>query len=179
MIKETNTKLILVPVLFASFLKENQTKGPAEIPSKRLFTFKDITRIGLKQNISIKGPPIHPFNPLLPLRVVSAIEDEKMKLAVTQMFFNACWRDGIDISDERKVEFLLKEIHINPKIIFENLNEAKQKLIQQSEKAIKDGIFGVPSFKVDDEIFWGQDRIEFVKEFIEGKDHFYQQNIEK
>jgi len=99
-------KWILVPVLFAGFLKENETKGPAEIPSKRIFIFKDITRIGLKQNISIKGTP---FNPLLPLRVISSIKNEEMKWKVTLKLFDACWRDGIDISDEKNIDQLLDE----------------------------------------------------------------------
>jgi 2-hydroxychromene-2-carboxylate isomerase len=174
MVKLTNTKLVCVPVLFAGFLKENETKGPAEIPSKRRFLFKDITRIGYKQNIRIQGPPIHPFNPLLPLRVVSSFEDEMEKLKVTELLFHACWVDGKDISDEETVSNLLEGMKLNFKEILEKSKSStvKEKLIQQTNEAIKCGVFGVPSFKVDNEVFWGQDRIQFLQEYIEGTDIF-------
>ena len=122
---------------------------------------------------------MHPFNPLLPLRVISSIKNEEMKWKATLKLFDACWRDGIDISDEKNIDQLLKEIQLNSKEIFENLIDARELLKLQTEQSIKDGIFGVPSFRVENEVFWGQDRIEFLKEFLEGKDPYCEEKYQK
>ena len=61
-----------VPVLFAGLLNAHDQKGPAEIPAKRRYLFKDIARKAHRLGVaSVAPPPAHPFNPLLPLRIAS------------------------------------------------------------------------------------------------------------
>src|SRR5512140_3653821 len=60
-----------VPVLFAALLDAAGTKGPAEIPAKRGYVFKDVLRSAHRLRVPLVPPPAHPFNPLLALRVSS------------------------------------------------------------------------------------------------------------
>ena len=62
-------RLIPRPVLFAGLLGAHGTKGPAEIPAKRHYTFLDVQRWACVYGLTLRGPPAHPFNPLAPLRL--------------------------------------------------------------------------------------------------------------
>ncbi|RKI63236.1 2-hydroxychromene-2-carboxylate isomerase, partial [Corallococcus sp. AB049A] len=64
-----------VPVLLAGLLNSVGSIGPAEIPAKRVYVFKQTFRIAHEQGAPFSLPPSHPFNPLLSLRVTAAVED--------------------------------------------------------------------------------------------------------
>ena len=78
--------------------------------------------------------------------------------------FDAIWKDGLNLNDSMIVEKLLKNFDINPKKILIEAGEYKIKdeLKKRTDDAYKKGIFGAPSFIINNKIFWGQDRLEFV-----------------
>ena len=78
--------------------------------------------------------------------------------------FDAIWRDGLNLNDNTIVEKLLKNLDINPKTFLMEAvdNEVKNELKKRTEDAYNKGIFGAPSFIINNKIFWGQDRLEFV-----------------
>ena len=69
-----SVELRLHPILFAGLLKHHETKGPAEIPSMRRFTFRHIRWLADRHHIELKPPPAHPFNPLPLLRLAIALD---------------------------------------------------------------------------------------------------------
>ena len=85
-------------------------------------------------------------------------------LAIGLIFFDAIWKDGINLNDNLIVEKLLKNLDLNPKIFLVEANEAKikEELKSKTNDAHKKGIFGAPTFLVNNKIFWGQDRLEFA-----------------
>ena len=78
--------------------------------------------------------------------------------------FDAIWKDGLNLNDNAIVEKLLKNLDINPKTFLMEALETKIKddLKKKTDDAFKLGIFGAPSFIINNKIFWGQDRLEFV-----------------
>lgn len=171
-VKEEGVNLVCIPVLFAKLLESSGTLGPAEIPQKRAWLWKDIIRISNKQGVELKGPPFHPFNPLLALRVTTAVKDESTKQKVIKGLLDACWKDSRDISDQNVVIDVLNACQLDP---FEILNESKTDRVknllrENTDHSISQGVFGVPSFQVDQEIYWGQDRLSFVQDHLRGND---------
>jgi len=75
----TGQQVEFVPILFAGLLKAHGHKGPAEIPAKRDYTFKDVLRRASAYGLTVEGPPSHPFNPLLALRACVAVDDLEMR----------------------------------------------------------------------------------------------------
>ena len=78
--------------------------------------------------------------------------------------FDAIWKDGLDLNNNNIVEKFLKDLDIDPKIF---LNEAldfkvKDELKKRTYDAYSKGVFGTPTFMINNKIFWGQDRLEFV-----------------
>ena len=72
-IDDAGVAVVLVPVLFAGLLNAHGNIGPAEMPAKRRYLFRDVMREAARRGLPFAGPPGHPFNPLLALRMCTAL----------------------------------------------------------------------------------------------------------
>ncbi|MEM9384781.1 MAG: 2-hydroxychromene-2-carboxylate isomerase [Pseudomonadota bacterium] len=160
------------PVLFAAMLDANATNGPAEIPAKRIYTWKHVVRLAHEQERKIQPPPAHPFNPLLALRIVSAIDDIDQRTRAVDAIFAAAWERGDAITDAAYVGEVLKAVGLDGAgLVRATANEdTKQRLKDATAWAIGQGVFGVPSYLVGDEVFWGQDSVPHVVAHLRGQD---------
>ena len=159
-----------IPILFAAVLNHHGTQGPAEIPGKRAYTFRDVWRWARHYGLEIEGPPSHPFNPLASLRLATAAEPAE-RAGVVAAIFNACWRNGRDISKYDELVKVVTEAGFDGKALREKSasKDVKQKLMAQTQEAIDIGVFGVPALYIDEELFWGNDRLVFIENIIDGK----------
>ena len=91
---------------------------------------------------------------------------EEKKNIYLETFFNAYWRDNINLEDIEEIKNLLKKIDIDINKFFNNLEniEIKEKLKKITNSAFKKEVFGAPTFIVNDKLFWGQDRLDYAVE---------------
>lgn len=163
-------------VLFAALLDANATKGPAEIPSKRLYTWKHVVRLAHGLDVPISPPPAHPFNPLLGLRIVAAIEDADARGRAVDALFDATWGGGDGVTDPTAVAGILDGVGLSGAALVQRATEPeiKAQVRAQTEHALAIGVFGVPSFVVDaepqPEVFWGQDSVPHLMAYLQGSD---------
>ena len=173
-IEAAGIRVAVVPVLFAGLLKAHGTPGPAEIPAKRRYLFRDVMRESARRGLSFAGPPGHPFNPLLALRMMTAVEDEAARLRLALALITACWENGEDISDAATASRIADAAGCDGAglLLAAQTGEVKARLAAATEQAVQDGVFGVPTFRIDgeDELFWGGDRIEALLWRLEGND---------
>jgi 2-hydroxychromene-2-carboxylate isomerase len=169
--ESTAVKFCFVPVLFAALLDHNSNMGPAEIPAKRRYTLQDTQRWAVHLGLKFKSPPAHPFNPLKPLRVTSVIDDDGLREALAVKLFDAAWSEGRDINSDSVIDEVAGSIGLSGQELLGKAHtvEIKERLRLQTERAIQAGVFGVPSFVVNGEIFWGNDRLLFLKEYLQGR----------
>lgn len=174
--KRTSGKIIPVPTLFAGLLNSHGQLGPAEIPAKRMWLIKDVSRRAAAQNLKCQPPPSHPFRPLLSLRVASlpTLSDEE-RCKVVGALLDACWSQGRDISDSATIVSILNSLGFDGAACVKQADEdeVKEMLKDQTNRAIKEGVFGVPTTQVAKEIFWGSesDTMQHIESFIKtGKD---------
>lgn len=149
------------PVLFAGLLNHWGQKGPAEIASKRRYTYRWCHWWAKSLGIALCFPAGHPFNPLHHLRL--AIACGCTPEAVTRIFA-AIWTSGADATDAGKFAELCRELNVAPDALTASL--VKETLRQNTEAAARRGVFGVPTFEADGELFWGADAIGFVTAFL-------------
>ena len=150
------------PILFAALLNHWGHKGPAEIPEKRVWTYRSCTWIARRDNISFSFPAVHPFNPIAYLRLAHACD---CRLPAIQKIFDVLWNSGADPREEDLVRTLAGELNIDPAIIHEQ--SVKDALRARTEDAITKGVFGVPTYIVEGEQFWGADSMAFLREFLD------------
>lgn len=169
---DANVALQPRPVLFAALLNANRTKGPAEIDAKRVYTWKHVVRLAHDQRVPIRPPPAHPFNPLLPLRVVTEIDDVDNRSRAVDALFDAAWQHGEDIVTAASVTRCLDAAGLDGAALLDaaNTDQAKARLKDATDWALRVGVFGVPSYVVDGEVFWGQDSVPHVAAFLRGDD---------
>lgn len=169
--KETGLPIIAKPILFAGLLKAHGHMGPAEIPAKRVYTFTDVLRRAASYGLNVEGPPAHPFNPLLALRTATAIKDNEQRLQFAKAIMHAAWSEGKDITVDATVQQVLEACDLDPVALLAAATsaEVKQSLIDATEQAIALGIFGVPSFCYQDQLFWGDDRIDELLHCVKGR----------
>ena len=167
----TGATFRFVPVLFAGLLNHHSNVGPAEIPAKRRYIFHDAQRWAMSLGLEFKAPPAHPFNPLKPLRVTSAVDNDAVREALAVKLLDAAWSEGKDITLDAVAHSVAEGMGLDGKALLQKAHseDVKQELRLQTERAIAAGVFGVPSFLVDGEIFWGTDRIHFLKAYLQGK----------
>jgi 2-hydroxychromene-2-carboxylate isomerase len=160
----------LEPVLFAGMLNAHGHKGPAEIPAKRAYTFRDVMRQAARQGLRFQGPPGHPFNPLLALRMCTALVDQGQRKRLLLALLSACWEHGADISDAVTLGGIARECDLDGDALLDSAQQpaVKQALASATEQAIADGVFGVPTFRLGDELFWGGDRVDALLWRLEG-----------
>ena len=149
------------PVLFAGLLNHWGQKGPAELPTKRRYTYRWSYWWALSLGIPLRYPAAHPFNPLHYLRLAIAC---KSKPEAVRTIFAAIWTTGADAADPGRFSALLKELEISPEDL--EKPEIKNSLRKNTDEAAQRGVFGVPTFEIEGELFWGADSIEFLVDFL-------------
>ena len=146
------------PVLFAGLLNHWGQKGPAELPSKRRYTYRWSHWWAKSLGIPFRYPAAHPFNPLHHLRLAIACGSTPEAI---RAIFDDIWTTGADASDPGRFAALSRKLGISGEY-----PEAKDLLRRNTEAAVARGVFGVPTFEADGELFWGADSMEFLKDFL-------------
>ncbi len=161
-----------IPVLFAGLLKAYGGLGPAEVPAKALWMWKNNMRKAAILDVPLNPPAFHPFNPLLSLRVSGTDVSDDERNRMIEALFRAVWVDGRHVSETEVVKEILDDTGLDGSRLVEEAQsqEAKDRLKEQTDRAIADGVFGVPSMVVGDELFWGYDDIPYLERCLAGKD---------
>ena len=151
------------PVLFAGLLAHWEHKGPAEIPAKRVQTYRWCHWYAARHGIPFRMPPAHPFNPLRPLRLAVARNAEP---ALIRAVFDAIWAEGRDPSDDEEWRSMTGRLGIADADEMIAAPQVKEGLRRGTEEAAERGVFGIPTFAVGDEIFWGLDTTDLVLDYL-------------
>jgi 2-hydroxychromene-2-carboxylate isomerase len=150
------------PVLLAAILGHHATRGPAEIEPMRRFTYRHIRWLADQHGIPLRFPPAHPFNPLRLLRLAVALDADPAR--VTRLF-RFVWAEGRSSDDADAWRGLCTELGVDGDTLVAD-RAVKQRLRDNNARALAAGVFGVPCFAVDGELFWGFDALDFLAAYI-------------
>lgn len=141
------------PILFAGLLARHQTKGPAEIPGKREFTYRHVLFQAAREGLPTRFPPAHPFNPIPALRLCLAAGATP---AAIDRIFRHVWQEG-RAADAESLRAVASELGIGELDAALAREDVKSALRGNFDAAVADGVFGVPSIVAGGEVFWGND----------------------
>jgi 2-hydroxychromene-2-carboxylate isomerase len=160
------------PVLFAGLLHHWGQRGPAEIAPKGLHAFRECMRYAHLRGIAFHGPRHHPFNPLPALRVSLPEVAGDAQLAVVQSLYALAWGRGGDPGDRGELTAALAAAGVDGERLLaaSETPGIKDLLRSETERAVRLGVFGVPTMLVRGELFWGLDQLRYVELFLQGKD---------
>ena len=153
------------PVLFAGLLAHWGQKGPAEIEPKRAWTFRHVHWLAHRHRIAMHTPAQHPFNPLALLRLALACAPDGRTPGrhVCEQVFRHVWCGGADANDAQRLAALAAQMAPSRD---PNSDAVKQALKDSTAQAVARGVFGIPTFFVGEEMFFGKDRLGQVEEAL-------------
>jgi 2-hydroxychromene-2-carboxylate isomerase len=153
------------PILLGGLHNLAGINAPAFNKYKMKNMQSDCELVSKKNNISFKWNLKFPINSLSIMRGYLSVEDSQ-KEDYLNIFFNAYWRDNLDLSSEKEFSKLLESLKIDSKIFFDKITQQsiKDTLKQLTNDAFEKEVFGAPTFIINNKIFWGQDRLEYALE---------------
>ena len=149
------------PLLFAAILNHVGQLGPAEIPQKRRHTYRIVLWQARAAGIPLHFPPAHPFNPLPALRLCLAAPD---RMQAIDAIFAHIWEHGRLADSVEALADVAASLGIDDPAAIAR-DEVKRELLANGEEAMALGVFGVPTLRVRDELFWGTDATELALAF--------------
>lgn len=149
--------IVPVPILFAAVLDARGQKGPAEIPSKREFTYRHALWQAREAGVPLRFPPKHPFNPLPALRLCIAAGASPASI---DAIFDWIWGQGNAADTTESLESVRETLGLPPGVA--DSVEVKAMLRTCTEVALTAGVFGVPTLALGGTLFWGNDAHAFA-----------------
>jgi 2-hydroxychromene-2-carboxylate isomerase len=151
------------PVALGAILAHWGQKGPAEIAAKRVFTYRHALHRAQKLGIAYRMPPAHPFNPIKALRLAIAMGGS---LDVVTRIFRYIWRDGLDAGTPEGFAALCRVMGFEQGVEAVDAPAVKQALRDNTDRALSLEVFGVPTFALDGELFWGEDATDLFADCV-------------
>lgn len=154
------------PVLLGALLRHHGQLGPAEIAAKRTWTYRQVLWLAQQGATPLDLPAAHPFNPLPLLRLAMACDaNGQPNRWVCESVLRHVWIGGADALDAQRLDALTRSLA--PTRAPEH-DSVKAQLRAAGEQAIAAGVFGVPAFVVDDQLFWGLDSLPMLRAYLLG-----------
>lgn len=168
----TGATIVWRPMLLGGVFKATGNHSPMEIPAKSRWSNNDLECWARRYGAPFRQNPHFPVNTLALMR--GAIGYQRKGEAdfhrYVDAIFSAMWEQGRNLNDPNEIGKVLMAAGFDPREALAMLDdpEVKAELKQATEEAVARGVFGAPSFIVDGELFWGNDRLLFVEEQLAG-----------
>jgi 2-hydroxychromene-2-carboxylate isomerase len=168
--KEHGADIIWTPVLVAGIFQATGNRSPVEVPLKAHYTLLDLQRWAKAFDVQFEMNPNFPIHTLQLMRVATALQmqDEAAFQRYLAAIFHAMFEKPRNLSDPAEVASVLAQAGFDPMQLLAMSGEqaVKDKLKENTTNAVARGAFGVPTFFVGEQMFWGQDRLDFVAQAL-------------
>lgn len=157
------------PVLFAALLRHWGQRGPAEIPGKRVYTYRYVQWLSKEKGVAFRMPMSHPFNPLPYLRLAIAQRCDWQTIGV---IFDMLYTTGIDPASSHSREEISRSVGVIDGDAVIAQQWVKDELRENVHHAVAAGVFGVPTVVLDGLLFWGEDSLPMLRAYLENPNLF-------
>lgn len=152
------------PMLLGGVFKATGNSSPAQVPAKGQYTQRDLARYAERYQVPFRHNPHFPINTLVLMRAVEAYRDTPSFDTFLGTVFHAMWVEPRNLNDPDEVARTLAKAGCDPAEVLERAQspEVKERLKATTEEAVARGVFGAPTCFVGDEMWFGQDRLDWV-----------------
>lgn len=168
--KASGATAIWRPMLLGGVFQATGNSSPATVPAKGRYSFADFSRFARRYGVPLSVNPHFPINTLMLMRGAAGMQrtEPGRFMDYCRAMFSAIWIESLNLNDPAIVAAALERAGFDPAALMALCNDpvTKDDLKAATQLAIERGVFGAPTFFVGDEMFWGQDRIDFVLEAL-------------
>ncbi len=159
--KKNSFKIKYMPIFLGGLHNAAGITPAAFVNIKSKYMIEDTRLISEKKNIKFIFNSYFPIKTVSFMRGVIIAEEDNFEKIYIEKIFNSIWKDGLNMNDPVVINKVLKNIDLNPETFLAKANDQKikDKLRKLTDDALKQGVFGAPTFLVNKKIFWGQDRL--------------------
>jgi 2-hydroxychromene-2-carboxylate isomerase len=154
------------PFLLGGVLKATGNRAPIEVAAKGRHMLTDLERWSRRLGVPLHFPAPFPFSSILALRTAFAAEAAGKLVPFTHAVYRAAWADGRDIANPEVLAAVASEAGLDGAALVAAAPQYKEALMKQTQEAIDRGAFGAPACFVGEELFIGNDRLDFVEEAL-------------
>ncbi|MCY1407336.1 2-hydroxychromene-2-carboxylate isomerase [compost metagenome] len=167
---ETGANLVYRPILLGGIFQATGNASPVEIPAKGRYMLADMQRFAARYGVPLKMNPAFPLNTLLLMRgaVAMQLRQPERFAAYVEAIYRAMWVDQRNLGDPAELGAVLAAAGFDPEelLALTAEPEIKEALKSATEEAVRRGAFGAPTMFVGERMFFGQDRLDFVREAL-------------
>jgi 2-hydroxychromene-2-carboxylate isomerase len=168
---QTGSEIEYRPLLLGGVFQATGNRSPTEVPAKGQYMVDDLQRFARRYGLPFRHNPHFPINTLMLMRGALGLqmrEPERMRPYVDAVF-RALWVDAQNMNDPATVAAVLQQADFDPARLLALAADpaVKDQLKVATQEAVARGVFGAPTFFVGSQMFWGQDRLDFVKEALQ------------
>ncbi|MCY1277076.1 2-hydroxychromene-2-carboxylate isomerase [compost metagenome] len=165
---EAGAQIVWRPFLLGGVFKATGNRSPVEVPAKGRYTLRDFARFAERYGVPLRFNPYFPINTLQLMRGAAGYQDHPRFHDYLSTVFQAMWIEQKHMGKPEVVAEVLAAAGFDLADFEQRINDeaVKERLKATTEEAISRGVFGAPSFFVDGELFFGQDRLDFVAEAL-------------
>jgi 2-hydroxychromene-2-carboxylate isomerase len=169
--RETGTEIEYRPFLLGGVFQATGNKSPMEVPAKGQYMVDDLQRFARRYGVPFAHNPHFPINTLMLMRGAIGLQmrEPARMVPYVDAVYRAIWVDGKNMNDPATVAGVLKAAGFEPERLLALTTDpaVKDALKASTQEAVARGVFGAPTFFVGKDMFWGQDRLDFVKEALQ------------
>lgn len=160
------------PMLLGAVMQATGNSPPGTVKAKRKYLLTDLKRWANRYGIPIHFNSIFPQNTMYALRAAIAAQRRGVFHEIHQAFFDAMFVHDLDLNDRDVLRKIISAAGLDADELMSDIENQsiKDELKENTEEAIRRGVFGAPTFFVGDEMFFGNDRLDFVREALECED---------
>ena len=167
---ELGATLVYRPMLLGGVFQATGNASPMQIPAKGKYVFDDLLRHAKRYGVPLKHNAFFPINTLLLMRAAVALQLRQPDrfLPYLDAVFTAIWVDGRDMNDASVVAGVVQRIGLDPASVMAAVTDpaVKTTLKGTTDEAVSRGVFGAPTMFVESQMYFGQDRLEQVREAL-------------
>ena len=159
------------PMLLGGVFKSTGNQSPVVVPAKAAYMNNDLKRFAKRYGVPFRFNPHFPINTLALMRGAVAYQDDAVASSTYRdAIFTAIWVEARNLNEPDVIGQVLSAARLDPAELMNRIGQqaVKDQLIANTEEAVNRGVFGAPTFFVGEQMFFGQDRLDFVTEALSG-----------
>lgn len=167
---DAGAKAVLKPMLLGGVFQATGNQSPVSVPAKGKYIWEDFQRWAKRYGVPFERNPNFPIMTLPYMRMAIALQTkgDARFLDYCNLMFNSIWVESLNMNDPPIAAQTFKQAGFDPQALMALANEqsTKDALKAATQEAVDRGVFGAPTFFVGNQMFWGQDRLDFVREAL-------------
>ncbi|WP_395699120.1 2-hydroxychromene-2-carboxylate isomerase [Aquabacterium sp.] len=168
--ESAGAQLLWRPMLLGGVFQATGNASPAAVPAKGRYMNQDLARFARRYGVPFAHNPHFPINTLQLMRglIGTQLREPARFQPLLAAVFKAMWVDGCNLNDLAVLGRVLAEAGFDPAAMMALVADAEVKaaLKASTDEAVRRGVFGAPTMFVGGEMFFGQDRLDFVREAL-------------